>query len=84
MNLETFFEKFDLFADAPDVVAKVRELVLELAVQGRLSALLPGDDAVPSDDEFRENAAVLASSLGLRSTKELLGHRSIFLRIGDG
>jgi type I restriction enzyme S subunit len=72
MNLEIFLEKFNLFAGAPDAVAKMRELVLELAVQGRLSALLPGDDAVPSDDEFRENAAVLASSLGLRSTKELV------------
>ena len=37
MTLETFFEKFDLFADAPDAVAKMRELVLELAVQGKLS-----------------------------------------------
>lgn len=25
MKLETFFEKFDLFADAPDAVAKMRE-----------------------------------------------------------
>jgi len=36
MKLETFFEKFDLFADIPDAVAKMRELVLELAVQGKL------------------------------------------------
>ena len=36
MNLETFFEKFDQFADAPDAVAKMRELVLELAVTGKL------------------------------------------------
>ena len=36
MKLETFFEKFDQFADAPDAVAKMRELVLQLAVQGRL------------------------------------------------
>ena len=36
MKLETFFEKFDQFADAPDAVGKMRELVLELAVQGRL------------------------------------------------
>ena len=28
MNLDTFFEKFDLFADAPGAVAKMRELVL--------------------------------------------------------
>ncbi len=37
MKLETFFEKFDQFADAPDAVETMRELVLELAVQGKLS-----------------------------------------------
>ena len=38
MKLETFFEKFDQFADAPDAVAKMRELVLQLAVQGKLTS----------------------------------------------
>jgi len=42
VNLETFFEKFELFADAPGAVAKMREMVLELAVQGKL---------VPQDPE---------------------------------
>ncbi len=37
MKLETFFEKFDQFADAPAAVAKMRELVLNLAVTGKLS-----------------------------------------------
>lgn len=36
MKPQTFFEKFDRFADAPDAVAKMRELVLQLAMQGRL------------------------------------------------
>ena len=36
MTFETFFDKFDQFADAPNVVAKLRELVLSLAVQGKL------------------------------------------------
>lgn len=36
MKLETFFQKFDLFADAPDAVAKMRELVIQWAVQGKL------------------------------------------------
>ncbi len=49
MNLETFFEKFDLFADAPDAVAKMRELVLELAVQGGLVPHLPDEAPVPYD-----------------------------------
>ncbi len=72
MTPETFFANFALFADAPDAVAKLRELVLELAVQGRLSAPLRADDPVPPETEFRENAAALASSLGLRSPKESL------------
>ncbi len=44
MMLETFFEKFDQFADAPDAVAKMRELVLHLAVQGKLVDQLPSDE----------------------------------------
>ena len=32
-----FFEKFELFADAPKAVAKMRELVLELAVRGKVT-----------------------------------------------
>lgn len=36
MNLKTFYEKFERFADAPGAVPKMRELVLGLAVQGKL------------------------------------------------
>jgi type I restriction enzyme S subunit len=36
MSPETFLDKFDLIADAPDAVAKMKELVLELALQGKL------------------------------------------------
>lgn len=36
MRLETFFEKFEQFADAPNAVAKMRELVLQLGVTGKL------------------------------------------------
>lgn len=38
MKLETFFEKFDQLANAPDAMAKIRELVLDLAATGRLLA----------------------------------------------
>ncbi len=44
MNLEAFFEKFELFAEAPNWVLKLRELVLELAVQGRLAVQDPNDE----------------------------------------
>ena len=43
MKLETFFDKFELFADAPDAVAKMRELVLQLAVRGKLVAQHPAE-----------------------------------------
>ncbi len=48
MKLETFFQKFDLFADAPDAVARMREVVLELAVRGQLSERMPTDQADPA------------------------------------
>ena len=34
MKLTTFFDKFDQFADAPNAVTKMRELVLELGGNG--------------------------------------------------
>jgi type I restriction enzyme S subunit len=43
MKLETFFEKFDQLADTPDAVAKMRELVLNLAIQGNLVEPMPSD-----------------------------------------
>src|SRR5688572_22916188 len=45
MKLETFFEKFELFADAPDAIARLRQLVLQPAVQGRLVSQSPADEA---------------------------------------
>ena len=36
MNAETFCEQFATFAEAPNGVAKLRELILQLAVQGKL------------------------------------------------
>lgn len=38
MKLERFFEKFELFAEAPDAVTRMREVVLDFAISGRLVA----------------------------------------------
>ncbi len=43
MKLESFFQKFDLFADAPGAVAKMRELVLRMATSGRIAEQDPSD-----------------------------------------
>ena len=52
MNGEQFFEKFELIADAPNAVANMRELVLELAVQGKLVRQDPGDR--PAEELLRQ------------------------------
>jgi type I restriction enzyme S subunit len=64
MTLETFFEKFDQFADTPDAVAKIRELVLELAATGKLCH----NDSV----EWKEG--VLGDVIELISGQHLLAH----------
>ena len=55
MTLETFFEKFDLFADAPGAMAKMRELVLRLAVQVKLVPQNPNDE--PAEELLEKIAA---------------------------
>ena len=68
MKLETFFERFDQFADAPDAVAKMRELILKLAMQGRLATQCNSD----------EPATVLIAELKnhLERVSELRGKRA--------
>ncbi|MEO5716642.1 MAG: restriction endonuclease subunit S [Luteolibacter sp.] len=61
MTLDTFFKKFDTFAGAPNAVAKIRELVLQLAVQGKLVEQKHSDgkakaifsDGLPDEGECR-------------------------------
>lgn len=36
MSIETFFENFELLTDAPNAVTKLREIILQLAVHGKL------------------------------------------------
>ena len=52
MKLEMFFEKFNQFADAPNAVAKMRELVLQLACSGRIADQDPADQ--PSSELLSE------------------------------
>src|SRR5262245_17396892 len=46
MRLETFFEKFEQLAEAPNTVEKLRELVIQLAVRGKLVANRAQDEPV--------------------------------------
>jgi type I restriction enzyme S subunit len=60
-TLQSFFEKFDLFADAPGALAKMRELVLRLAFSGGLTGKRPTDDGVPTGWEIRTIESISAS-----------------------
>lgn len=44
MTPETFFENFALLADAPNGVQKLREMILQLAVRGKLVPQDPNDE----------------------------------------
>jgi type I restriction enzyme S subunit len=67
MTLETFFNKFDLFADAPDAVAKTRELVRHLAVTGTLVDQDPNDEpALALLDRIAAHKSALAKEGKLR------------------
>ncbi|AKB32719.1 Type I restriction-modification system, specificity subunit S [Methanosarcina siciliae HI350] len=44
MNPETFFENFDLLCEAPNGIEKLRELILQLAVMGKLVPQDPNDE----------------------------------------
>jgi len=59
MNPETFFDNFGLLADTPDGVQKLRELILQLAVRGKL---------VPQDSND-EPAAVLLKRIRTANNK---------------
>lgn len=48
MKVDTFFQNFELLTDAPNATAKLRELILDLAVRGKL---VPQDE---NDQPARE------------------------------
>ena len=61
MKLETFFEKFNQFADAPDAVVKLRELVLESAIRGRL--VPPNASDEPASELLKRMAIIQAAQV---------------------
>ncbi len=72
MNLETFFSNFELFADAPNGVHKLRELILQLAVQGKLVPQNPDDEpAAVLLEKIKEEKERLVKEGKIKKSKEL-------------
>jgi type I restriction enzyme S subunit len=86
MKPEDFFEKFDHFADAPDAVEKIRELVLELAVQGKLVAQSTDDE--PALEQLERIAAEKSKAGRVARVKALRAGNSVPVksetRVPDG
>ena len=72
MSNDWFFEKFALIADAPGAVARMRGLVLDLAVQGKLVRQDPNDK--PADElleKIREARRSLVENGNLKTKVQL-------------
>jgi type I restriction enzyme S subunit len=83
VKLETFFEKFELFADAPGAVAKMRELVLELAATGRL---IPDELERPVDKDTKLMGSVVELLMGQAppgNECNIEGRGTIFVKVGE-
>lgn len=61
MRLQSFLEQFDQFVEAPEAVAKMRELVLGFAFTGRLTNKIPKSDGVPDGWENRTIGSIASS-----------------------
>jgi type I restriction enzyme S subunit len=44
VSLQTFFDNFTLLADAPNSIPLLRELILQLAIEGKLVSQTPSDE----------------------------------------
>ena len=83
MTLETFFQKFDQFADAPDAVAKMRELVLELSATGRL---IPEALERPVEEDTKLMGPIVELVMGQAPAGDEYnteGRGTVFVKVGE-
>ena len=66
--LDIFFDKFELFANAPNAVPKMRELILQLAVQGKL--VEQNKDDPPATDLLEQIQSEKARRLNERAIRK--------------
>ena len=72
MTLDTFTDAFDILADAPGGIPRLRKLILQLAVQGRLVEQDPNDEpASVLLKHMHRNANEISAKVGYRQAKDL-------------
>lgn len=80
MKLETFFEKFEFLAEAPNGVQKLRELILQLAVQGKLVPQDPSDEsALGLLDKIQFSKGQLINDKNIRKSEVVSSIQKKFL-----
>lgn len=75
MTLDTFFEKFELFADAPNAVAKMRELILDFAIGGHLLRTFASAEPEGKGGWPKQTLGSIASLITKGSTPTSYGHQ---------
>ncbi|HWQ48005.1 MAG TPA: hypothetical protein VN414_03485, partial [Methanosarcina sp.] len=92
MNQALFFKKFEILADSPNGVQKLKELILQLAVMGKLVPQDPSDDPASIFDnkinEKNEQLAINGKTRELQKiSKEEIPHKLPdtwkWMRLGD-
>lgn len=87
VTLETFFEKFDLFADTPGAVAKMRDLVRHLAVTGKLVGQDPSEESgelLLKKTSAERLAAVKAGQLSPMRPLPVVGQDELSFKLQPG
>lgn len=83
MKLEAFFERFAQLADAPDAVAKMRELVVELAATGRL---IPEALERPVEEDTKVMGTIVELVMGQAPAGDEYnteGRGTVFVKVGE-
>lgn len=72
MNPDVFFENFELLADAPNGVQKLREMILQLAVMGKLVPQDPNDEpASMLFEKIEAEKKILVKGSNARDSKQI-------------
>lgn len=71
MDAQQFLAEFGHVANAPNGIARLRELVLVLAMQGRLLAQVEGESTSPLLEKIATEKQFLVASRAIRSPKPL-------------